>query len=482
MRTRTLVSLLGGAMLLQAASQPSFAAENAAEKAVEAAKQYSGVTLNSAEEAGLLAMLGININGPEWEELTGIAVHVNEIPFEELFTKQMLEHKAGSGAYDVMLVGPSWVADMARGGALEPLDPFIEKYGVASEFDDIAPAFKDWMTYDGKTYGLVIDGDVHLLYYRKDIFGDPKNQEEFKAKYGYDLGPPQTWKAFGETCQFITDKYAPELYGAGLINTGYMHFFFSERFRTYGGKFFDPETMKATVNSQAGIDALTDMVDQLKCQPPGVETWGFGESLSALNSGEIAMTISWPPIARWSQGINADEQALSWVPESQVVDKIGYALPPGGHPELASGFLLAVSPDSKNKEAAYLYIQWLHSKQESLKNVMRPLGLRDPFRLSHYDSPEFRNLWPTAGDYLDILKKGGEQGYADLAILETYKYLGFHGPRRDRRDRRQGSEAGARRTRGRVGRSDRADRCRPPEGGLRQLGFKAQRLPGISLP
>ncbi len=422
MRTKLMMAMLGAAALLQAGVLPALAEDNAATKAVEAAKAYSGVTLNTAEEAGLLAMLGININGPEWQQLTGIKVQVNEIPFEELFTKQMLEHKAASGAYDVMLVGPSWVADFVRAGALEPLDPYIEKYGVKAEFDDIAPAFKDWMTYDGKTYGLVVDGDVHLLYYRKDIFEDPTNMSEFKAKYGYDLGPPQTWKAFGEVCQFITDKYAPKMYGAGLINTGYMHFFFSERMRTYGGKFFDADTMKATVNGPEAVQALTDMVDQLKCQPPGVQTWGFGESLSALNSGEIAMTITWPPVARWAQGINADEQALSWVPESQVIDKIGYALPPGGHPELASGFVVSVSPNSKNKDAAYLYIQWLHSKQESLKNVMRPLGLRDPFRISHYESPEFQNLWPGAKGYLETLKIGGEQGYADLAILETYKY------------------------------------------------------------
>jgi multiple sugar transport system substrate-binding protein len=81
-----------------------------------------------------------------------------------------------------------------------------------------------------------------------------------------------------------------------------------------------------------------------------------------------------------------------------------------------------VSPNSKNKDATYLYIQWLHSKQESLKNVMRPLGLRDPFRISHYESPEFQALWPTAKDYLETHKKAVETGYADLAILETYKY------------------------------------------------------------
>src|SRR5262249_52876824 len=148
------------------------------------------------------------------------------------------------------------------------------------------------------------------------------------------------------------------------------------------------------------VKTLKEMVAQLKCQPPGVQNWGFGESLSALNSGEIAMTITWPPVARWAQGINADEQALSWVPPTTVKDKIGYAVSPSGHSEMASGVLLGVSADSKNKEAAYLYIQWLASKQESLKNVMRPLGLRDPFRISQYEAPEFQALWPTAKEYL----------------------------------------------------------------------------------
>ena len=38
--------------------------------------------------------------------------------------------------------------------------------------------------------------------------------------------------------------------------------------------------------------------------PPGIETWGFAENLSALNAGQIAMTISWPPLGRWTQGVN----------------------------------------------------------------------------------------------------------------------------------------------------------------------------------
>jgi multiple sugar transport system substrate-binding protein len=396
--------------------------DSAAAKAVEAAKQFSGTTITITAEAGLQALLDVQYTGPEWEQLTGIKVKVVELPFEEIYPKTILEHQAGTGGYDGVLMSPAWLADLVGNGAVEPLDDYIAKYGVKSEFDDINPAFKDWMMYNGKTYGLVVDGDVLVTYYRKDLFEDPQNQADFKAKYGYDLAPPKSYKEFGEIACFLTDKYQPKLYGAGVINTGYMHFFFSERFRVLGGRFFDTETMKATVNSDAGVQALTEMVEQNKCMAPGIETWGFAENLSALNAGEIAMTISWPPLARWAQGVNTDDKALSWVPKTTVADKVGYAINPGGHPQMAGGFISGISPDSKNKDAAYLYIQWMHSKDQSLKNAMRPVGLRDPFRLSHYDSPEYQKLWPGAPAYLEVLKEGASEGLADISIIETFKY------------------------------------------------------------
>ena len=115
---------------------------------------------------------------------------------------------------------------------VEPLDPYIQKYGVKSEFDDINPAFKDWMTYNGKIYGLVVDGDVLVTYYRKDIFEDPENQKAFKEKFGRDLAPPKNYARVRRN-RLLHDGAlsSPDLYGAGMINTGYMHFFFSERFR-----------------------------------------------------------------------------------------------------------------------------------------------------------------------------------------------------------------------------------------------------------
>jgi multiple sugar transport system substrate-binding protein len=402
--------------------QAGAALADAADRAVEAAKQFSGTTITVTAEAGLQALLQSQHSAPEWERLTGIKINTVELPFEEIYPKTMLEHQAGTGAYDALLISPPWLPDMVLQGAVVPLDEWAEKYGAAEEFDDINPAFRDWQTYDGKIYGLVQDGDVLVTYYRKDVFEDPENQAEFKAKHGYDLGPPKDYDAFGDIACFLTEKYAPEMYGAGVINTGYMFFFFSERFRNNGGRFFDPETMRATVNSEAGVKALTQMVEQNECMAPGIETWGFIENFSAISAGEIAMTISWPPVGRWVQGVNVDDAALAWVPPSQVIGKIGYAINPGGHPELASGFIMGVSANSKHQEAAYLYTQWMSSKKQSLENVMKPVGLRDPFRMSHYESEAYRNLWPTAPEYLEVLKEGAANGYADFSLIDTFRY------------------------------------------------------------
>lgn len=412
------------AALVLAGSTCGAIAQNAAQTAIEAAKKYSGLTLNYTSEAGLQALDPIDFSGPLFEQLTGIKINVIELPHEEMFTKVMAEHQAGTGAYDLINLVPAWLTDMASVGVLEPLDPFIDQFGYRAELDDIAPAFRDsWMTYDGKIYGLPDDGDVHLLYYRKDLFGDPENQAAYKEKTGKDLAPPTTWEDFNEICQFFTDKLGPDVYGAGMIlSRGQVEYGFMSRFRVEGGKFFDPETMKATINSPAGIKALTDLVNETSCQPPGVQDWGYVEVLSAWLAGDLAMTMSWPPYGRWSAGYGLDRAELDWVPQSQIVGKVGYALPPGGAPELAAGMILAIPTASKNKEAAYLFAQWLNSMETSLQRVQLPYAQRDPFRLSHYSSEEYRSRWPEAGEYLDALKDGGTKGLLDLSIKGTFQY------------------------------------------------------------
>ncbi|MGH8679779.1 MAG: extracellular solute-binding protein, partial [Burkholderiales bacterium] len=249
-------------------------------------------------------------------------------------------------------------------------------------------------------------------------------QSAFKAKYGYDLAPPKTWKQFDEIASFMTEKLKKDgIYGAAFFREPpYTMFMFEERFRVEGGKFFDPSSMKATVNSPIGVKVFTEMRNENRFMPPGVEKFGFVENLAVFLKGQSAITISWPPYGRFAAGYLAQEKALDWVPKSQIAGKVGYALPPGGHPELAAGFALSVASTSKQKEQAYLFIQWLNSEETSNKRVQLPYALRDPFRDSHYVNPGYLKLWPDAKYYLAALQDGSKTGLLDLSLIQTDKY------------------------------------------------------------
>ena len=167
---------------------------------------------------------------------------------------------------------------------------------------------------------------------------------------------------------------------------------------------------------------MAAMRDENRFMPPGVENFKFAENLAVFLNGESAMTISWPPVGRWAAGYAADEKALAFVPKSRIAGRVGYALPPGGHPELAIGHALSVASTSKNKEAAYLFIQWLNSEDVSIKRVQLPYTLRDPFRTSHYSNSDYQSKWPDAKEYLSTLKMASERGLFDLSLIQTDKY------------------------------------------------------------
>ena len=86
------------------------------------------------------------------------------------------------------------------------------------------------------------------------------------------------------------------------------------------------------------------------------------------------------------------------------------------------GWIVTVASKGDNKEAAYLFAQWANSKEASLAKTSLGYSIRDPFRVSHYSDPGFRNLWPNAGEYLDALNKGGANGVQDLTVIQAQKY------------------------------------------------------------
>jgi multiple sugar transport system substrate-binding protein len=89
--------------------------------------------------------------------------------------------------------------------------------------------------------------------------------------------------------------------------------------------------------------------------------------------------------------------------QSRVDGNVGYALHPTDETcgSETGGFAMGIPKNAKNKEAAFLFIQWLTSKEQDVK--LAELG-GDPMRLSTYANPalqEGRDEYPVVLEQLD---------------------------------------------------------------------------------
>ncbi len=304
--------------------------DGSAFRAVQAAQKYrdKGVTLNLTYEAGLQALEPKNFSGPLWQALTGINFNVVELPHPDQYSKPIAEHIANSGAYDVLDIEPAWIPALANGGAIVPIDDYIDKFMNKADLDDYHPLYKSITLYKGKRWGVFDDGDQFALYYRTDIFGDPKLKSAYQAKFGKPLGLPKTWDEYSQVSQFITDQLAPNVYGSAhfrKFGSPGNQYSFLQQFRANGGKFFDAD-MKAQLTSAAGVTTLEQMIAQNKASLPGNNDLDAVAQWAAWLQGKVAMIFSWPPTGRISSNYAQRDKAINFIPQSSIADKVGYAV------------------------------------------------------------------------------------------------------------------------------------------------------------
>ena len=392
--------------------------DGSAYRAIAAAKKYSGKTINMTYEAQLQALDPRNFSGPLFEDLTGIKSEIIELQHPDQYAKPIAEHIAGSGAYDILDIEPAWIPAMADGGVIAPIDDYVEKYLNKADLEDYHPLYKTLPTYKGKRWGFFDDGDVLAMYYRKDVFEDPKLKDAYQKKFNKPLVFPKDWDTYVEVAQFITDQLAPSVYGAAhfrKFGDPGNQFAFLQQYRANGGVFFDDNTMRAQLTSDAGVKTLTQMIAANKASIPGNNELNAVSQWAAFLQGKVAMIYSWPPSGRLAANYAQSDKHFTFVPASQIAGKVGYA-PIPSNPEMASGYVKSITTDSANPEAAYLFMQWATSPPVSLARTMLPYALRDPYRLSHYKSDLYRSLWPDAKEYLVNLNNSANIAVVDLIM------------------------------------------------------------------
>lgn len=357
-----------------------------------------------------------------FEQKTGGKVRVITPSWNETIEKINQSLEDPNLNYDIFVVISMWNGTLLGNNHIEPIPESIKKQ---IEWEDILPIYRNTvLSWNGKAYGLPYDGDCINLYYRKDIFENPKNIAAFKARYGYPLSPPKTWEAFKDAVEFFNgwdwDKDGKVEYGtAGLRvkNDISMLQFFAQA-AAYAkhpddkAYYFDPETMKPRINNPAFVKALTDYIEFMRFGPPGMASFAGHDVRNSFASGEVAMAMDWADM-----GIFAANS-----PVSIIKDKVGYAQIPGSQSvynaktsqwdnrpnrvsSISGNWMFLVNKESKHKELAFAFAAHMTSKKMTKKLTATNGTAVNPSRYSHFNDPDSWNSagfsTPSAKAYLD---------------------------------------------------------------------------------
>ena len=356
-------------------------------------KPYKGTTINVLV-AKLTVGDCVKHYAPLWEEATGGKVNIGEVPIDALHQQIFSDLSAGLGRYDAYMTGAWFYGDF-----FVPKDPYIvqvEKFIGDPKHsywdpDEWIPSMRKLYSWDGKVYGVLLDGDAQALYFRKDIFTKKENQDKFKQKYNYDLpAPPKTTKEYHDVADFFTgwDWNGDGQKGWGIAlhakvnEQGFFHFLtLSAPFVISADNkyyFFNPDTMKPLINSEGHVKALEDYVKFLANGPREQIAWTLGQAWNLFLAGDSATDPTWGDLPTLAQDPKT----------SKVQGKIGAAPLPGtteaynpitgqwktydlnqvGNTNGGSWHCV-ISRLSKKQEPTYDFLAFMANKKNALFNV-----------------------------------------------------------------------------------------------------------------
>ena len=203
----------------------------------------------------------------------------------------------------------------AETGQLEPLDDYFAQYPSAKEYLDwVMPAYGEFYTkWDGKTYGVMLDGDIHVLHYRKNFFNDSGLQKKYSKRFQRELKVPKTWPEFLDCTQFFTEELSSQgVYGTSMVVNppSFGWGFWMDVAAGKGVNYFDAN-MNPGINSKGAVEALDMYKRIIDFSGPGGKSMDIGQTIQRWQSGADVMSVWWIDLAEFTvqqQGMERAEQ------------------------------------------------------------------------------------------------------------------------------------------------------------------------------
>ncbi|MBN2324601.1 MAG: extracellular solute-binding protein [Spirochaetes bacterium] len=372
----------------------------------------------------------------EAAEAHGIGLSITRLPSDIGLeaAKALIER----GNADLFLIPAEWLPGFAESGFLLPLDG-LEGIQDAKLGDIFLPMLDFYCKYDGRLYGLPLDGDVRLFYYRKDLLEDSAEKSLFEREYGYALSVPKNVEQAVDFSRFFTrtrgsvlagEVLSRDFYGIGMaLGPGWCHYEWLDRFLSYGGVYFDG-ALRPLIADACGVRALEDLTRLLRYAPQDAVLWGYKEAKEAFAQGRIASLVLWSDLFKLVYD-EEDPIPLGMVGVSHIP---GRSVNGGSdfRALMSGGGVMTIASQTEKPDACV----WVAASMSADSGgfVFDPRTRCDPFRYSHAAcSRELSKMLSDivgseisekdAVEYLDAVEASMEHGVPALTIASSDDYI-----------------------------------------------------------
>ena len=410
--------------------------------------KFAGVNVNILTFNGPQVAEPLQRRAPDWAQLTGGHVNVVAVGFQTIYDKALLDASTGTNSFDAYVFDPQWMGDFTGPGYLLDLTDRVNN-DPQLNWQDIGPFFRDFnATYNGKVYTIPLDGDFHMVYYRKDILDKdgvkpPATWDDYltvAAKYnGQDLngdGEPDYGSCIAKKKGAQSYWWIISLAGGLLQSQG-----------TGQGAFFDTTNMNPLFGqNEAMTKALETYAKTTAFGPPDELNQDVGGSRGLFTTGRCALTMDWGDIGTLAPGTYVQDKTGATITPGwkEVLDRATGKLVPcdattcpnaidgvnyapfasfGGW----SGAVNAASP-KEQQDAVYDFLSYMSSPAISGVDVTLGKTGYNPYRTSHFENLQ---PWLDAGlseaaatEYLGAIKSSLQNPnmVLDMRIPLTKRY------------------------------------------------------------
>lgn len=275
----------------------------------------------------------------------------------ELHERTLSNGGLANGDFDVAHINTDWIYEGFANNAFEVLNDKIDQNPPVNYPEGWSKSLLALQNFDGQIVGLPFHDGPECLIYRKDLFEDKQEQENFQVKYGKELKVPQTWDDFKNIAEFF-HRPAQNLYGSIFACYPDCHntvFDFCLQLWTRGGTLLDGNGA-ININTTEAIEGLSYyrefVKDESLVHPNSADFESVAAGLAFMN-GEAAMMINWFGFA-----------AMCEVePTSKVKGKIDIDLLPSNKDEKSASlnvyWLYTIAKGSKHKDVAYDFLRFV---------------------------------------------------------------------------------------------------------------------------